>query len=306
MKHIKLFACLICFSIFLSGNTYSEESQLNIFACEPEWKGLADEIGGDKVKVFSATHAKQNPHFIRARPSLIAKISRADLIICSGASLEVGWLPLLLQKSGKILQHGRIGNLMAADHLPLLEIPTEVSRSQGDVHPEGNPHVHLNPHNILIIAKELSYRLESIDPLNATYYSDQLQDFSSRWQESIMRWEKELLTFKGKKVIVHHKSFTYLADWMKIEIIAALEPKPGISPSTSHLEFLLQSNKSNPVDIIIRTPYDPKDASIWLSEKTGITAIILPYTIGGNDQSDNLFALFDSSIILLKKALYDK
>ena len=280
--------------------------QLNIFACEPEWKGLADEIGGDKVKVFSATHAKQNPHFIRARPSLIAKISRADLIICSGASLEVGWLPLLLQKSGKKLQHGRIGNLMAAHHLPLLEIPTEVSRSQGDVHPEGNPHVHLNPHNILIIAKELSSRLESIDPLNATYYSDQLQDFSSRWQESIMRWEKELLTFKGKKVIVHHKSFTYLADWMKIEIIAALEPKPGISPSTSHLEFLLQSNKSNPVDIIIRTPYDPKDASIWLSEKTGITAIILPYTIGGNDQSDNLFALFDSSIILLKKALYDK
>ena len=280
--------------------------QLNIFACEPEWKGLADEIGGDKVKVFSATHAKQNPHFIRARPSLIAKISRADLIICSGASLEVGWLPLLLQKSGKKLQHGRIGNLMAAHHLPLLEIPTEVSRSQGDVHPEGNPHVHLNPHNILIIAKELSSRLESIDPLNATYYSDQLQDFSSRWQESIMRWEKELLTFKGKKVIVHHKSFSYLADWMKIEIIASLEPKPGISPSSSHLEFLLQNNKSNPADIIIRTPYDPKDASIWLSEKTGITAIILPYTIGGNDQSDNLFALFDSSIILLKKALYDK
>ena len=284
----------------------SAESQLNIFACEPEWKALADEIGGDKVKVFSATHAKQDPHHIRARPSLISKIRSADLIFCSGASLEVGWLPILLQKAGKNVQPGKLGYLMAADYLPLLDIPIEVNRSHGDIHPEGNPHVHLDPHNILIIAKELSYRLESIDPLNATYYSDQLQDFSSRWQESILRWEKELLNFKDKKVIVHHQSFNYLVEWMKLEIIAALETKPGISPSTSHLEFLLGSNKSNPADIIIRTPYDSKNASIWLSEKTGITAIILPYTVGGDDQSNNLFALFDRSIIVLQKALYDK
>ena len=142
---------------------------LEVFACEPEWASLASEIGGDKVKTFSATHARQDPHFIKARPSLISKVRRADLIVCSGADLEIGWLPLLLERAGADVQRGAVGNLMAYQYVPLLEIPTVVDRSLGDIHPDGNPHIHLDPRNLLLVGKELLNRLVLIDEGNSDF-----------------------------------------------------------------------------------------------------------------------------------------
>ena len=147
----------------------SAHATLQVFACEPEWAALASEVGGDKVVSFSATHAQQDPHYIRARPSLISKARRADLIICSGADLEIGWLPLLLERAGSNVQPGRLGNLMAFHYVPLLEIPVVVDRSMGDVHPDGNPHIHLDPYNILRVAEELSDRLISLDGSNSDF-----------------------------------------------------------------------------------------------------------------------------------------
>lgn len=279
------------------------QAELNIFACEPEWASLAEEIGGDKVEVFAATHAKQDPHHIRARPSLIAEARQADVIICSGAGLEVGWLPILLQKAGSNVQPGTVGYLMAAEHVPVLEKPAVVDRSMGDVHPEGNPHVHLNPDNILRVSEELTERLAAIDAPNAPFYRNRLKDFTARWKQAVAGWEEEATQLKAMPVIVHHKAFTYLLDWLGIKAVASLEPKPGIPPTTSHLEGLLQQFKSQPAKAIIRTPYEPADASEWLSEKTGTPAIVLPYTIGGDAQSGDLFALFDRSITLLLSSL---
>ena len=148
---------------FVLSYSLQANEQLNIFACEPEWKALAEEIGGNNVKAISATHAKQDPHHIRARPSLIAKIRRADLIFCSGAGLEVGWMPILLQKARSEVQPGNIGYFMASKYTPVIDIPHKIDRSHGDVHPEGNPHVHLDPNNILLVAKELNRRLSIID-----------------------------------------------------------------------------------------------------------------------------------------------
>jgi zinc/manganese transport system substrate-binding protein len=284
----------------------SVQAEVNIFACEPEWAALAREIGGDKVETFAATHAKQDPHYIRARPSLIAKARRADLILCSGAGLEVGWLPLLLQKAGADVQPGSAGYLMASKYVPILEKPAVIDRSMGDVHPDGNPHVQLNPHNVLLVAKELTKRLESIDISNAGFYSNQLEDFTSRWQQAIAAWEKEASSLKGAQVVVHHKAFSYMLDWLELKQVASLEPKPGIPPTTSHLESLLQQLVAKPADMIIRTPYEPDDASEWLSEKTGTPALVLPYTISGDAESNDLFALFDRSINLLKGALHDQ
>lgn len=282
------------------------QAKVSIFACEPEWAALAEEIGGDMVQTFAATHAKQDPHHIRARPSLIAKARHADLIFCSGAGLEAGWLPILLQKAGADVQPGSAGYLMASEFVPILEKPAVVDRSMGDVHPEGNPHVHLNPHNILLVASVLAKRLESIDTTNASFYRIQLEDFNSRWQQAIARWEKEASRFKGASVVVHHRAFSYLLDWLEFKQVASLEPKPGIPPTTSYLEGLLQQLKAKPADVIIRTPYEPDDASEWLSEKMGIPAIVLPYTIDGGDKSSNLFELFDRSISLLKGATHDQ
>lgn len=279
---------------------------VNVFACEPEWAALAKEIGGDHVKVFSATHAKQDPHYIRARPSLIAKARRADLVFCSGSGLESGWLPILLQKARADVQRGSKGHLMASEFVPILGKPEVVDRSMGDVHPEGNPHVHLNPDNILLVAKELTKRLALIDTAHATFYKNQLQDFTGKWKKSMLRWKKKTASLKGARIVVHHKAFSYLLHWLGVKIVASLEPKPGIPPTTSHLEKLLQKLKSSPADIIIRTPYETSDASIWLSEKTNTPAVVLPYTIGGDDMSGNLFKLFDQSMNLLKGTVHDQ
>jgi zinc/manganese transport system substrate-binding protein len=284
--------------------TASANAATKVFACEPEWASLAKEIGGDKIEAFSATTAQEDPHHVRAKPSLIAAMRKSDLVICSGASLEVGWLPILLQSAGNVkVQPGSAAFLEAAKIVPVLEKPTSVDRAQGDVHPEGNPHVQLNPHNIAIVAKELAARLGQIDAPNAAYYQAQYAAFDSKWQQAIKRWEADAAALKGTAVIAHHSSFTYLENWLGLVQVGTLEPKPGVPPTTGHLEELLKDAANHPAKAIIHTAYEPDDASKWLSEKTGTPAITLPYTIGGNADSKDLFGLFDSTVALLKGAV---
>lgn len=286
---------------FLLTSTVEAKQKIQIFACEPEWASLAQEIVGDKGDVFSATIAKEDPHHVRAKPSLIAAMRKSDLVICSGASLEVGWLPILLQSAGNsTVQPGNIGSLQVAEVVPVLEKPTSLDRSQGDIHPEGNPHVHLNPHHIVLAAKELTARLSQIDPSNRTYYQSKYVAFSEKWQQAMLRWEKDAESLKGIPVVVHHPSFAYLENWLGLIQVGTLEPKPGVPPTTGHLEELLKSLKAHPAKAIVHTPYEPEDASLWLSKKTGIPVMELPYTVGGNGQSTDLFGLFDSTMALLK------
>ena len=294
---LKTITILLLMKFLLSASSYASD-QINIFACEPEWKSLAEEIGGDKVKAISATHAKQDPHHIRARPSLIAKIRRADLIFCSGAGLEVGWMPILVQKANSKVQPGKLGYFMASNYTPVLDIPESVDRSHGDVHPEGNPHIHLDPHNILLVAKELNRRLAAIDSKNKTYYQDNYNKFINKWKKSILLWEKNIENLKGKRIIIHHKSFDYLLHWMKLDEVASLEVKPGIPPTASHLKNILENINDNPADIIVLSPYDPSEGALWLSKQTKIPFVTLPYTIGGNEESINL-VLFSKSCFLM-------
>jgi zinc/manganese transport system substrate-binding protein len=291
------------FLLLIFAFPFAASASVNVFACEPEWGALAKEIGGEKVWVEIATTANQDPHHVRAKPSLLAAMRKADLVVCSGASLEVGWLPVLLQKSGSPrVQPGQPGNLMAADYVTRLEIPVTVDRSQGDVHPEGNPHVHLNPHNIALVAAELVKRFEAVDTANATHYQSRYADFTRRWEGAVKRWEAQAKSLRGVPVVTHHRSFTYLLDWLNMVSSATLEAKPGIPPTTSHLAELLAKQRAHPARMILRTPYEPEDASAWLSEKTGVPALVLPYTIGGDTQSGNLFALFDRTVAQLTGA----
>ncbi len=300
MKRLLTFLSILLPGLLFVAPAFSF-AKVKVFACEPEWAALAQEIGGEKVEVFAATSAMQDPHYIRARPSLISRARKADLLLCSGASLEIGWLPILLQKASSDLQPGSIGYLMAADVVTMLEVPVVVDRSMGDVHPEGNPHVHLNPYNLMTVGKVLADRLSGIDAENASLYKDRYGDFSSRFRAAISRWESEAAVLKGKPVVVHHKSFAYLIDWLGMKRVGTLEPKPGIPPTTSHLKNLLQKLRSGPADVIIRAHSDPDDSSEWLSEKTGTRAVVLPYTVGGDEQSGDLFALFDRIIGLLRE-----
>ena len=273
---------------------------LNVFACEPEWASLAQELGGDKVSVVSATTARQDPHHIEARPSLIARMRAADLVVCSGSELEIGWLPLLLTQSGNNrVQPGSPGYLEASRYVLKLEVPTTIDRSMGDVHPGGNPHVHTDPRNIARVAKVLAERLAQLDAANAATYRSRADAFDKRWAEAIARWEKQAAPLKGVPLVQHHKGFTYLINWLGMREVGDLEPKPGIPPTTSHLAGLVEQMKKAPAKMIVYSSYDDPKAAQFLSQRTGIPNVMLPFTVGGSDRAKDLFGYFDDLVARL-------
>jgi zinc/manganese transport system substrate-binding protein len=278
-------------------------SAVSVFACEPEWAALATEIAGDRVETLSATSALQDPHYIQARPSLIAGLRRADLLVCAGSDLEAGWLPLLLRKGNNPkVQPGQPGYLMASDHVNRLEVPVALDRSQGDQHVRGNPHIQTDPRNITLVARVLAERLQRIDPANAAAYQQGLVDFEARWSVAITEWERRAEPLRGKRVVPHHKSWVYLENWLGLVEAATLESKPGVPPSGAHLSELLEQLRVAPAALIIRTPYQDAKPSEWLSRQTGIPEAALPFTVGGSPDVADLFDLFDSTInILLEK-----
>ncbi len=288
MNRILIYTLLMMFPLM-------SHAELRIFACEPEWAAVADEIGHDKVTTYSATTAMQDPHYIQARPSLIAQVRQADIVICSGAQLEIGWLPMLLAKANNpSVQPGSPGHIVASSFVQRLEAPSSVDRSQGDVHPEGNPHIQTNPHNIALVAIALTERMQQLDPANAAAYADGLKKFQARWDEAISRWEQRALPLKNKKVITHHKSWPYLEQWLGLVEVANLEDVPGVPPTVSHLSDLASRYGKGGADFIIRAPFQDSKPSEWLSERGGIPMLALPLTVGGNDKSTNLFSFFDN------------
>jgi zinc/manganese transport system substrate-binding protein len=272
----------------------------NVFACEPEWAALAKEIGGDKISAFAATTALQDPHRIEARPSLIARLRNADLLVCSGAQLEAGWLPVLLSQAGNArVQPGTPGYLEASQFVERLEVPTVVDRAQGDVHPGGNPHIHTDPRNIAKVASVLGQRLAELDTANATTYRQRLGDFQKRWQAAIARWEAQASRLKGVPLVEQHKAFSYLIRWLGMREIDTLEPKPGIPPTTAHLAELVERMKREPAKMIVYSSYDDPRAADFLSQRTGIPKVMLPFTVGGSDRAKDLFGFFDDLVARL-------
>jgi len=278
------------------------QAALQVFACEPEWAALAQELGGAQVTTASATTALQDPHHIEARPSLIAKTRQADLLVCTGAGLEAGWLPRLLRTAGNArVQPGQPGYFEVASVVPLLEVQTRADRAEGDVHPQGNPHLHLDARNIVRVAEQLTARLKQLDPANAAHYGTRHTDFTRRWQAALARWEREATPLKGMPVVYHHRSWVYLAHWLELKEVSVLEPRPGLPPTAAHLSQLLIQFKTQPARAIIRSAYEDGRADAWLSERAQIPALVLPYTVGAEGASD-LFKLFDITIARLKEA----
>ena len=297
----RVLASILCLAISIGAGIESK-AEVRIFACEPEWASLATEIGGDAVSVFAATHGLQDPHFIRAKPSLIAQIRRADLLFCSGAELEVGWLPVLMQRGARQeIQRGQPGHLMAADHVDVLEKPTSVDRSQGDVHASGNPHVHLDPKNIKLVASELANRLAQIDSSNADRYHSRLDSFNSRWDESMLNWQQRISALADMNIVVHHASWAYLLNWTGINQIASLERVPGVPPTASHLRELLSVVQNRQIDAIVLSPIEPSKPAEWLSPRINdVPIIVLPFTVGGSEAAVDLSTMFDQTLNLLE------
>ena len=279
------------------------QAALEVLACEPEWASLVQELAGDRARVTSATTARQDPHRIEARPALLARARRADLLVCTGADLEVGWLPLLQRESGNAgIQTGQAGYFEAARFVELLEKPARVDRSMGDVHAAGNPHIHLDPRNLLKVAEALSARLAALDAGNASHYAARQRDFSARLAAAMARWEREAAPLKEMRVLAHHRNWTYLAAWLQLTVVADLEPKPGLEPSAAYLAQLVDKLKTQPAKMVLRTPYQPPRASEWIAARAGIRAVELPFTVGGSAAAKDLFSLFDDILARLKEA----
>jgi zinc/manganese transport system substrate-binding protein len=285
--------------------SHSSLAALQVFATVPEWGALAREIGGDKVSVFTATTALQDPHRIQARPSLLAQARRADLVVATGADLEVGWLPLVIRDSGNAnIQPGRPGYFEAARFVTLLDVPVVLDRAHGDVHAAGNPHIQLDPRNLFRIGEALAARLAELDPPNAQAYLAGYKAFAGKWQAAIARWEKEALPLRGVPVLVHHDSFIYLANWLGFKTVGTLEPKPGIEPTSGQLSGLVARQQNAPAKMVLRTAYQSAGPSLWIAEKAGIPAVMLPFTVGGTPEAGDLSGLFDDTVQRLLKAMH--
>jgi zinc/manganese transport system substrate-binding protein len=276
---------------------------LQIVACEPEWAALAQELTGPQGRVYAATHALQDPHAIQARPSLIAAVRNAELLVCTGAELEAGWLPVLLRQSGNAaVQPGRPGHFLAADHVRMLDVPARVDRADGDVHAAGNPHIQTDPRNIGLVAQALSRRLTELDPANAADYQRRLADFNLRWGQAVQRWTQAAAPLKGLPIVVQHQGFPYLEAWLGLRQVATLEPKPGVEPSSTHLSGVLRQLQQRPAKVIIRAAYNDGRGANWLADRTDLPVVALAFTVGGNERARDLFGLFDDTVDRLLKA----
>ncbi|MDR1064021.1 MAG: zinc ABC transporter substrate-binding protein [Azoarcus sp.] len=296
MKRILVFLLFLC--------ALPAQAVVKVLATVPEWEALAREVGGERIEAASATGAMQDPHRIEARPSLIARARAADLLVATGAELEIGWLPVLLRESGnERIQPGRDGHLEAAALLRLRDVPETVDRAMGDVHAAGDPHFHLDPRNILPVAEALAERLARIDPAGAESYRANLARFRARWQDAIARWEADGADLKGGPFLQMHRSFGYLAHWLGLENRGELEPKPGVEPGGGHLGRVVASQRNAPAAAILRAAYQDDSAGRWVSGRTGIPLVTLPYTVGGTPEAGDLFGLFDDTLARLKAGM---
>lgn len=270
---------------------------LKVLACEPEWGALARELGADRVEVADATTALQDPHHVQARPGLIARARNADLLVCTGADLEAGWLPVLLRQSGNPrIQPGAAGHFMAAGQVTMLQVPASVDRSHGDVHAEGNPHLHLDPGNLARVATALARRFSEMDPEGRDAYAQRLADFGARWETATARWRTKAAALKGVTVVVQHDSWPYLSAWTGLRVAQTLEPKPGVEPSVSYLQSVLVGLKQQPARMILVAAYQDPRASQWLAGRSGLPVVTLPFTVGGSPAARDLFGLFDDTL----------
>lgn len=273
-----------------------------VFACEPEWAALT-RVLLPAARVHVATHAGQDPHHIEARPALIAQLRAADLAVCTGASLEAGWLPMLQQRAG----NPRVQDVFyAADEVTLIDPqPGAIGTPwAGDVHAEGNPHLHLDPRRLLEVAQNLARRLSAELPGERAAIQQRLQAFEPRWRSRIGAWEAQAAPLRGRQVAAQHTGFGYLWQWLGLQQVADLEPRPGLAPTPGHLQRLLDGLRGKPLLAVVVSSYQDPRPGRWLSGQLvpPVPLLVLPATVGEEAAEAELAQWVDSLLQALLQA----
>jgi zinc/manganese transport system substrate-binding protein len=258
---------------------------------------IVQRIGKDHVEVVVLARGDYNPHIIIPKPSYIAKMRRADLLVINGGQLEIGWLPQIIRQANNgSVQPGERGFLDLSMHVHLIDVPTSVSRELGDVHPEGNPHFFMDPDNIPVIAKAITERLSELDPDNQAFYETNNKELYASWQQSMKTWEEKLKPFKGEKVLEYHKIFDYFLNRFGFVIAGTIEPLPGIPPTTKHIADVEKLIMREQVKIIFQDVYNPQDASSYLAKRHNVKLIVLPHDVGAVKEANDVFSVFNEII----------
>lgn len=297
--------CLCC--LFAIIWTSVAHAKLNVVATTSDLGALVKEIGRDKVEVTSIAKPTEDPHFVDAKPSFIVKLNKADLLIEGGCQLETGWLPPLITgaRNQKILE-GSSGYLTASAGISILEAPAALDRAMGDVHPFGNPHFMLDPLNGKIVAAHICDRLCQIDASNCAYYKDNLKDFTKRLELKLSEWQKAMEPLRGAKIVTYHKTFPYLAQRFNLSVVGTLEPKPGVPPSPSHINTLIQNTKGEGVKLILIEQFRERKVPEFVASQTGAKVVVVPIMVGSEKETGDYLALFDYTINQIVSTLKTK
>ncbi len=298
---MKKFFCLLAALGLLTGVAHAK---LNVVATLPDFASLAEDIGGDKVKVISLTKGTEDAHFVDAKPSFIRVLNQADALIEGGAELESGWLPPLVQnaRNPRILPNAP-GHIVLARGLKLLDVPTTLDRSQGDVHAAGNPHYNLDPGNFKVMAATIAEGFSRLDPANASLYQANLRAFSDRLDLKMAAWAKLAEPLRGVKVITYHKSFEYLAARYGFEIVDQIEPKPGLEPTATHISALIPKAKAAGVKLVMMEPNRARKTPQFVADSIGAKLVVCPGLVGGSPEAKTCCDLIDCNLRALVKAL---
>lgn len=285
--------------IVVSGQAHAV---LRVETTTQDLAAIAKAIGGQHVDVHSLTPGTRDPHFAVAKPSMIMRVYRADLLLVIGSDMEVGWLPSLLQSSrNNRVQPGNLGYLDLSTSVPLLgKVKGPITRAMGDVHAKGNPHYWLDPRNGIRMAKMIAKHLGQLDQKNTTDYQENFKIFEKAVNIKITEWRKTLQHLKNKPVIAYHNSFVYLADAFGFNIVDEVEPKPGIAPSASSLSDLISHIKKEQISLLIIEPYYERRSSRYLNEQTGIKVAIVPQSVGAQSNIQTYIELFDNIVKTLQ------
>ena len=285
---------LLCLSCFVA----NARAELNVVASLPDFGAIAEAIGGKAVKVTTIARGSEDPHFVDARPSFVRVLNKADLLIEGGAELEMGWLPTLVNAArNEKLQGTGPGHLVLSKYMKLLDVPAgAVDRSMGDVHAAGNPHYWLDPRNGIVIAGQIADALTQLDAKNAALFRQNLADFSAKLNAKWPEWQKKMEPLRGTKIITYHKSFEYLASAFGMEVFGQLEPKPGIEPTPSHINQLVQNAKNAGVKLVVIEPFRPRRQAEQVSKAIDARVVVLPDKTGSTPEAKDYISLFDSIV----------